>query len=58
MDLLTAVMHELGHTLGHTDLDPASHADDLMSATLAPGVRHSRYAAEVDADFGQQWMIM
>ncbi len=37
MDLLTVVMHELGHVLGFEDLDPEAH--DLMSATLDPGVR-------------------
>jgi hypothetical protein len=38
MDLLTAVMHELGHVLGYEDVDPA--AEDLMSETLDTGVRH------------------
>jgi large repetitive protein len=53
MDLLTAVMHELGHVLGHSDLDPASHVGELMSATLAPGTR-SVLAA--DAIFGSgEW---
>jgi Ca2+-binding RTX toxin-like protein len=37
MDLLTVVMHELGHVLGFEDLDPEAH--DLMSATLDTGVR-------------------
>jgi len=37
-DLLTAVMHELGHALG---LGHADHADDLMAATLPLGVRRS-----------------
>jgi hypothetical protein len=31
--------HELGHTLGLADLDPATHAHNIMAATLAPGVR-------------------
>lgn len=39
IDLLTAVMHELGHVLGLADIDPSRIADDLMTATLAPGVR-------------------
>ncbi|MEO8165625.1 MAG: GEVED domain-containing protein, partial [Betaproteobacteria bacterium] len=54
MDLLTAVMHELGHTLGHADLDPASHADELMSATLAAGVRQASHIDAVDAVFAGQ----
>jgi hypothetical protein len=37
MDLLTVVMHELGHVLGLEDLDPDMH--DLMSETLDVGVR-------------------
>jgi uncharacterized protein (TIGR03118 family) len=41
MDLLSVVMHEFGHVLGREDLDPASHADDLMAATLAAGVRRT-----------------
>ena len=54
MDLLTAVMHELGHVLGHNDLDPSSHHDDLMSATLAPGTRRTTHTSAVDTIFGQQ----
>lgn len=49
IDLLTAVMHELGHVLGLVDLEPSSHGEDIMSATLATGVRRTSYAADVDA---------
>jgi sugar lactone lactonase YvrE len=42
MDLLTVVMHELGHELGLSDLDPATHPGDLMAEGLAPGVRLAR----------------
>ena len=56
MDLLSAVMHELGHTLGHSDLDPSSHHDDLMSATLGTGVRRTDFAHAADAHFGSdEW---
>ena len=37
MDLLTVVMHELGHVLGYGDLDP--NAQNLMSGTLDAGTR-------------------
>jgi len=37
MDLLTVVMHEIGHALGYEDL--SADAGDLMSATLDAGER-------------------
>jgi VCBS repeat-containing protein len=37
MDLLTVVMHELGHVLGNQDLDSGS--DSLMGGTLEAGTR-------------------
>jgi hypothetical protein len=40
MDLLTAVMHELGHVFGFEDLNPETNPDELMSATLNTGERH------------------
>jgi hypothetical protein len=36
-DLLTAVMHEMGHLLGYGD----TPADDLMGAILPLGVRRT-----------------
>jgi hypothetical protein len=39
MDLLTVVDHELGHVLGLSDLDPQAVPDNLLTTTLAPGVR-------------------
>jgi hypothetical protein len=41
MDLLTVVEHELGHVLGLGDLDPLAVPHDLLTETLAPGVRRS-----------------
>ncbi len=38
MDLLSAVMHELGHVLG---LDHSDHDDDVMFETLAAGERQA-----------------
>jgi hypothetical protein len=45
MDLLTAVMHEMGHVLGY-DHD----AEGAMQATLAAGMRH----AEADHDLAHR----
>lgn len=39
MDLLTAVMHELGHVFGFEDLNPETNPDELMSTTLDTGER-------------------
>lgn len=39
MDLLTIVMHQLGHTLGYPALDPDEHPYDLMSPILDVGLR-------------------
>jgi hypothetical protein len=56
IDLLTTVMHELGNSLGYNDLDPTSHPNDLMSATLAPGVRRTAFVTAVDTIFaGSSW---
>jgi len=48
MDLLTVVMHELGHVLGLDDIDSKTNAHDLMSHTLNMGVRR------VDLETAQQ----
>jgi VCBS repeat-containing protein len=39
IDLLSVIMHELGHARGDGDLDPIVHAGKLMAATLPAGVR-------------------
>jgi hypothetical protein len=49
MDLLTVIMHEMGHFLGHNDLDPQLAPYDLMSADLAAGVRRLPDSAVVAA---------
>ena len=40
-DLLTVVLHEMGHVLGLDDLDSQAHADDLMAGSLMPGEQRS-----------------
>ena len=45
-DLLTVVMHEMGHTLGLDSLDPAAAPRVLLTATLAAGVRRLPAPAE------------
>jgi hypothetical protein len=42
MDLLTAVMHEMGHSLGLSDLHDDDATDELMYETLAIGFRVER----------------
>ena len=40
MDLLTVVMHEMGHVLGFADLNPGVSVHSVMIGTLDTGVRH------------------
>ena len=49
MDLLTVVMHELGHVLGLPDDSDLTSAADLMDETLATGTRRLPSAADVAA---------
>jgi hypothetical protein len=48
MDLLTAVLHEMGHILGLADLDDE---DDLMSGILQPGTRQLPTRNDIDRIF-------
>ncbi|MEE4312992.1 MAG: hypothetical protein V2J11_00765, partial [Desulfofustis sp.] len=40
MDLLTVVMHELGHVFGYQDMDPETNSFEIMNETLDEGVRY------------------
>jgi hypothetical protein len=42
MDLLTVVLHEMGHLAGRPDRDGPGAGDDLMADLLAPGVRRTQ----------------
>lgn len=53
-DLLTVLMHELGHVLGLNDLDPTAFPNDLMAETLATGVRRLPSAQDVFAVLATQ----
>src|SRR5262249_23746644 len=42
MDLLTVVLHELGHIYGWGDLDPATAGNQLMNGMLGTGTRRTQ----------------
>jgi hypothetical protein len=42
MDLLTTVLHEMGHLVGRGDLDASAHGQDLMADFLPAGVRRTQ----------------
>ena len=52
IDLLTTVMHELGHVLGLEDLVPHAHEHNLMSATLDASTRRTVTAPQEAAASG------
>ena len=55
MDLLTVVMHELGHVLGLADTDGPAGDSDLMIGTLLTGMRRnpaSDWLSDVDGTLG------
>ena len=51
MDLLTAVLHELGHVAGLEDQYGELDSADVMSGWLLPGTHRSPTLADVDAAF-------
>jgi hypothetical protein len=50
MDLLSVVMHELGHTAGLVDLYDPDHADELMAGFLQAGTRHDADSEHADSE--------
>ena len=53
VDLLTVVMHEMGHALGLPDIT-APGSTDLMAEALATGLRRLPSLADIDAAFASQ----
>jgi hypothetical protein len=51
MDLLTVVLHEMGHFEGWRELDPALHPTALMALSLTAGTRRTQ---DIDAVFQSQ----
>jgi hypothetical protein len=49
MDLLTVVMHELGHVLGRDDLPIAEHPHDLMAENLPTSIRRMPVGMQAQA---------
>jgi hypothetical protein len=41
VDLLTTVLHEMGHLAGRPDVSSAGNPLDLMADSLAPGTRRT-----------------
>jgi hypothetical protein len=50
MDLLSVVLHEMGHLVGRSDLDPSTNPDSLMTEILGVGQRRTE---ALDAVFTQ-----
>ena len=53
VDLLTVVMHEMGHALGLPDITAPGYTD-LMAEALATGMRRLPSLADIDAAFASQ----
>jgi len=54
MDLLTVVLHELGHVLGYEDLIDEFATDDVMNSDLPIGARRDLSVSAVDAVFSEE----
>jgi PhoPQ-activated pathogenicity-related protein len=54
IDLLTTIMHELGHVLG---LDDSSTTSELMHEALEPGVRKPLLESDFDTLFADEWQM-
>lgn len=56
-DLLTVIMHEMGHTIGLDSLDASLAPSDLMTATLGTGTRRVPAAQSWTADAAVNLLI-
>lgn len=57
VDLLTVVLHELGHVLGFEDLNEDLHQGDLMAETLAPNLRRLPDEDSLDELFAEGHLL-
>ncbi|MCA9070201.1 MAG: VCBS repeat-containing protein, partial [Planctomycetaceae bacterium] len=53
VDLLTVILHELGHELGESDLDADVYSGHLMAESLPPGQRRLPRKEDFDQLFSQ-----
>ena len=54
-DLLTTVMHEIGHVVGLDDLDPSIYSGDLMSGSIETGIRRLPDFMDFEAQSAFTW---
>jgi hypothetical protein len=57
VDLLTVVLHELGHRLGLPDLYAQTDSNELMAGLLAPGQRRLPGDSLLDNVFTDDWLL-
>jgi hypothetical protein len=57
VDLLSVVLHELGHKLGLEDLHSQLHPDALMNATLPTGTRRLPGSEDMDEAFTDEGLF-
>jgi hypothetical protein len=51
IDLLSVLVHELGHATGHADVQDSEHAEEVMTNLLSTGTRRLPPASNEGAEF-------